>query len=95
MWTVDDNNLPGRSKAARDYDLNEIKKAHLAKPHKGIAPPVTDETVLTFGMHVGKKVKDVPLKYLKYIAQQCREGSSLYTENIFDQIRIYVEKRQI
>lgn len=92
MWIGEDSNLPGRTRAQLDQDLREIKKSHRAAPHKGIAPEVTPDTILTFGIHVGKKVKYVPVKYLKYIAKQCREGRSLYSNDVFDQIRIYVEK---
>lgn len=95
MWIPDDNNLPYRSKYLRDKDLREIKAYHRLHPTSGPAPPVTEDTILNFGMHKGKKIKDVPVKYLKFIAKSCREGNSLYTNNIYDQIRTYVENNKL
>lgn len=95
MLIPDNNNLPYRSKYLRDKDLREIKKFHRLHPTSGQAPPVTPDTVLNFGMHRGKKVKDVPQEYLHYIALKCREGNSLYTDNIYDRIRQYVEAKEL
>jgi hypothetical protein len=80
------------SKAQRDQDLLDIQKEHYRTPHKGVAPEVTEDTILTFGKYQGKKVKDVPRHYLDYQAMLCRNGGNLYTDNVFDQLRKYTER---
>jgi hypothetical protein len=80
------------SKAERDKEMLEIQKEHYRAPHKGVAPEVTEDTILTFGKYQGKKVKDVPRHYLDYQAMLCRNGGNLYTDNIFDQLRKYTER---
>lgn len=79
------------SKAQRDQDLLDIQKEHYRAPHKGISPPITGESMMTFGKYQGKKVKDVPRSYLEYQAMLCWNGPNLYTDNVFDQLRKYTE----
>ena len=80
------------SKAQRDQDLRDIQKEHYRAPHKGISPIITEDSIMTFGKYEGTKVKDVPRHYLEYQAMLCRNGSNLYTDNVFDQLRKYTER---
>jgi hypothetical protein len=79
------------SKSARDASLQEIKDKHNLHPHSGYHPEVTPYTVIDFGIYKGTMIKDLPRDYLAYIAHSCRSSNSLYTNNIFDRIRQYVD----
>jgi hypothetical protein len=81
-----------RPKYIRDKELRDIKKSHRAHPHKGIAKPVTEDTILTFGKYKGQRIRDVPIGYLQFLTKQIRKSNNLYTDNIFDRIRQYVEE---
>ena len=51
--------------------------------------PVTDETVITFGIHTGKKIANVPARYLIFIYEQgkCPENIRDYIKDNWDVLK--------
>jgi len=65
-----------------------------SKNYFGLCEPLTDTSIMTFGEHKGKMMKDIPLPYLEYIANQVeKEGKSLYTGNAPDRVREYYRNK--
>ena len=54
---------------------------------KKLEPEVTDETVLDFGCHKGKKLRDIPDKYLDWLF-----GEKWFSEK-YPKIHEYLEDR--
>jgi predicted metal-dependent peptidase len=65
-----------------------------SKNYFGNTAILTDTSIMSFGEHKGKMMKDIPLPYLEYITKQVeKEGKSLYTGNAPDRVREYYRNK--
>lgn len=55
----------------------------------------TDDTIMPFGAHQGKKLSEIPFYYLEWLNSQIEDKSKLHWNVTEKAINIYVHKKKL
>ena len=70
--------------------MSDLKKTIAKKGWRAWYKELTDSDQMPFGMHQGKKMEEVPDKYLLGLYEKLKNDVSIYPDSMADRVRNYI-----